>query len=151
VPVLFGMLSLWRRRGRDPEARPVQVRYEPVVDPAPLPRTIIVRSEDREMPEPVFRLAEGLGVLDRGVIAAEVKELDQEARSALRGNIALRDEGGGLRTLDVANRQTWGSLPLWDRAQTEVRAQWWWLVAVLVVGAALAVHLARGLRQRAVA
>jgi ATP-dependent RNA helicase SUPV3L1/SUV3 len=31
-----------------------------------------------------FRLAEGLGVLDRGVIAAEVKELDQEARSALR-------------------------------------------------------------------
>lgn len=74
-----------------------------------------------------------------------------EARSALRGNIALRDEGGGLRTLDVATRQTWGSLPLWDRAQTEVRAQWWWLVAVLVVGAALAVHLARGLRQRAVA
>jgi hypothetical protein len=39
----------------------VQVRYEPVVDPAPLPRTIIVRSEDREMPEPVFLLAEGFG------------------------------------------------------------------------------------------
>ena len=31
-----------------------------------------------------FRLAEGLGVLDRSTIAAEVKELDQEARSALR-------------------------------------------------------------------
>jgi len=29
VPVLFGMLSLWRRRGRDPDALPVQVRYEP--------------------------------------------------------------------------------------------------------------------------
>jgi ATP-dependent RNA helicase SUPV3L1/SUV3 len=31
-----------------------------------------------------FRLAEGLGVIDRGAIAAEVKELDQDARSALR-------------------------------------------------------------------
>jgi ATP-dependent RNA helicase SUPV3L1/SUV3 len=31
-----------------------------------------------------FRLAEGLGVIDRSAIAAEVKELDQEARSALR-------------------------------------------------------------------
>lgn len=29
VPVFFGMLSLWRRRGRDPDALPVQVRYEP--------------------------------------------------------------------------------------------------------------------------
>jgi len=29
VPVFFGMLSLWRRRGRDPAALPVQVRYEP--------------------------------------------------------------------------------------------------------------------------
>ena len=31
-----------------------------------------------------FRLAEGLGVIDRSAIAAEVKELDQESRSALR-------------------------------------------------------------------
>ncbi len=31
-----------------------------------------------------FRLAEGLGVIDRSAIAAEVKELDQDARSALR-------------------------------------------------------------------
>lgn len=31
-----------------------------------------------------FRLAEGLGVIDRAAIAAEVKELDQESRSALR-------------------------------------------------------------------
>ncbi|NEY89416.1 helicase-related protein [Tabrizicola oligotrophica] len=31
-----------------------------------------------------YRLAEGLGVIDRGAIAAEVKELDQDARSALR-------------------------------------------------------------------
>jgi uncharacterized membrane protein YgcG len=29
VPVFFGMLSLWRRRGRDPATLPVQVRYEP--------------------------------------------------------------------------------------------------------------------------
>jgi len=42
-------------------AERVQVRYEPVVDSAPLPRTIIVRSEDREMPEPVLLLAEGFG------------------------------------------------------------------------------------------
>jgi hypothetical protein len=39
----------------------VQVRYEPVVDPDPLPRVIIVSSEYRVMPEPVFRLAEGFG------------------------------------------------------------------------------------------
>lgn len=31
-----------------------------------------------------FRLAEGLGVIDRAAIAAEVKELDQDTRSALR-------------------------------------------------------------------
>jgi uncharacterized membrane protein len=29
VPVLVGMLALWRRRGRDPDALPTQVRYEP--------------------------------------------------------------------------------------------------------------------------
>lgn len=31
-----------------------------------------------------YRLAEGLGVIDRSAIAAEVKELDQDSRSALR-------------------------------------------------------------------
>ena len=31
-----------------------------------------------------YRIAEGLGVIGRGAIAAEVKELDQDARSALR-------------------------------------------------------------------
>ena len=29
VPLLLGMLALWRKRGRDPRRRPITVRYEP--------------------------------------------------------------------------------------------------------------------------
>lgn len=35
IPVFFGMLALWRRRGRDPQPLPVTVRYEPPADLSP--------------------------------------------------------------------------------------------------------------------
>jgi hypothetical protein len=39
----------------------VQVRYEPVVDVAPEPKTIIAQVTDLVLPHPVFHLSDGFG------------------------------------------------------------------------------------------
>jgi hypothetical protein len=39
----------------------VQVRYEPVVDIAPAPRSIIAQVTDLVLPDPVFHLSDGFG------------------------------------------------------------------------------------------
>jgi len=42
LPVLFGMLALWWRRGRDPRKRPVTVQYEPPKDVTPAEAGVLI-------------------------------------------------------------------------------------------------------------
>ena len=35
IPIFFGMWALWRRRGRDPDSRPISVQYEPPANLTP--------------------------------------------------------------------------------------------------------------------
>ncbi|HEX5818598.1 MAG TPA: DUF2207 domain-containing protein [Gemmatimonadales bacterium] len=59
LPVFFGMLSLWRRRGRDPDELPVQVRYEPPegLTPAEVGTLVDERPDMRDLTASVVDLA----------------------------------------------------------------------------------------------
>jgi hypothetical protein len=59
LPVFFGMLSLWRRRGRDPDELPVHVRYEPPdgLTPAEVGTLVDQRPDMRDITASVVDLA----------------------------------------------------------------------------------------------
>jgi uncharacterized protein (TIGR04222 family) len=59
IPVFAGMLSLWRRRGRDPDELPVQVRYEPPegLSPAEVGTLVDERPDMRDLTAAIVDLA----------------------------------------------------------------------------------------------
>jgi hypothetical protein len=59
IPVFAGMHSLWRRRGRDPEELPVQVRYEPPegLSPAEVGTLVDERPDMRDLTAAIVDLA----------------------------------------------------------------------------------------------
>jgi hypothetical protein len=73
LPVLFGMLFLWWRRGRDPRKRPVTVQYEPPKDVSPAEAGVLI-DERADMRDVIATLVD---MAVRGYIRIEEKEEPQ--------------------------------------------------------------------------
>jgi len=73
LPVLFGMLMLWWKRGRDPRKRPVTVQYEPPADVSPAVAGVLI-DERVDMRDVIATLVD---MAVRGYIRIEEKEEPQ--------------------------------------------------------------------------
>ena len=70
LPVLFGMLMLWWRRGRDPRKRPVTVQYEPPKDVTPAEAGVLL-DEQADVRDVIATLVD---MAVRGYIRIEERE-----------------------------------------------------------------------------
>jgi hypothetical protein len=104
---------------------------EETISPANRARAVLVLRALRE---------DGLGPLvEQMTDLGKVKSLE--------GNVAVLAGDTSVRTLDVASKQRWGTLPVATAATREIRRNWWVLGALVIGGVFLLTAIVRAFAQ----